>query len=115
MQWMVTVANCKTIAEEPSLVAAVLRAARRSYNYAAEHRDEFADFCADFFGVDATTMLRALDREVDNLHYDCEVDVPGLQLTIDLQRRLGAFVSPMSTSDIVDLRFAPTAMSSANS
>jgi NitT/TauT family transport system substrate-binding protein len=115
MQWMVTVANCKTIAEEPSLVAAVLRAARRSYNYAAEHRDEFADYCANFFGVDATTMLRALDREVDNLHYDCEVDVPGLQLTIDLQRRLGAFVSPMSASDIVDLRFIPTAMSLASS
>lgn len=109
MQWMVTVANSKMIEEEPSLVAAVLRAARRSYRYAAEHREELAQFCADYYGVDAPTMLRALDRENENLHYDCEVDVAGLQLTIDLQRRLGAFASPMSASDIVDLRFAPTA------
>lgn len=114
MQWMVTVANCNTIEEEPSLVAAVLAAARRSYHYAAEHRGEFADFCAELFGVDATTMLRAIDREANNLHYDCEVDVPGLQLAIDLQRRLGAFVSPMSAADVVDLRFIPTAMASAS-
>jgi ABC-type nitrate/sulfonate/bicarbonate transport system substrate-binding protein len=113
MQWMVTVANNKMIEKEPSLVAAVLRAARRSYRYAAEHQEEFAQFCADYYGVDATTMLRAIDREANNLHYDCEVDVAGLQLTIDLQRRLGAFEVPMAAADIVDLRFAPTTGASA--
>ena len=107
MQWMVTVANCLVLEEEPSLVDAVLRACRRSYRYVLEHRDEFARFGATYFGIDVPTMLRAIERERDGMHYDCELDMPGLDLAIDLQRRLGAFSIPMRASDITDLRHLP--------
>ena len=107
MQWMVTVANSTVIEREPSLVAAVLRACRRSYHYSVEHRDEFARFGASHFGIDVPTMLRAIERERGDMHYDCEVDLPGLDLAIDLQRRLGAFTTPLQAREITDLRHLP--------
>jgi ABC-type nitrate/sulfonate/bicarbonate transport system substrate-binding protein len=107
MQWMVTVANCSFIDREPSLVEAVLRACRRSYHHTVAHRDEFARFGAAYFEIDVPTMLRAIDREREDMHYDCEVDMPGLELAIDLQRRLGAFRKPLRASDITDLRHLP--------
>lgn len=107
MQWMVTVANLNLINGEPSLVSAVLRASRHSYHYAAEHCEEFARFCANYYGTDSTAMLRAVEREKGNLHYDCEIDVAGLDLAIDLQRHLGAFKSPIRAIDIIDLQFTP--------
>ena len=105
MQWMVKVANSRVIEREPSLVNAVLRACRRSYHHTVENRDEFAAFGAAYFDIDARTMARAIDRERHDMHYDCEVDMPGLDLAIDLQRKLGAFTVPLRASDITDLRF----------
>jgi NitT/TauT family transport system substrate-binding protein len=107
MQWMVTVANSRVIDREPSLVVAVLRACRRSYHYALEYRQEFASFGATYLGIDVPTMVRAIEREQQDMHYDCEVDMPGLDLAIDLQRRLGAFTAPLRASDITDLRHLP--------
>lgn len=107
MQWMVTVANCDVIEREPELVRAVLRACRRSYHYAEANPDEFARFGAKFFDIDVPTMLRAIERERQDMHHDCEVDLPGLELAIDLQRRLGAFSTELRASDITDLRYLP--------
>ena len=108
MQWMVTVANCDVIEREPELVRAVLRACRRSYHYAAENSIEFARFGAKTFNIDVPTMLRAIERERNDMHYDCDVDLPGLDLAIDLQRRLGAFATPLRASDITDLAYLPS-------
>ncbi len=110
MQWMVTVANCGVLESEPALVRSVLHASRESYHYAAENRDEFAQFGAKLYGMDVPTMLRAIEREIDDVHYDCEIDLPGLDLAIDLQRKLGAFDVPMRAADITDLRFIPVLM-----
>ncbi len=108
MQWMVTVANRDVIAREPALIEAVLRASRASYHYAADNQDEYARFGADFYGIDIATMKRAIEREAEGVHCDCEIDMPGLDLAIDLQHRLGAFTTPMRGEDITDLRFLPT-------
>lgn len=107
MQWMVVVANSDFLGREPEAVRAVLRASRRSYHYVAEHPGEFAEFCARHLGTDAATILASIERERGDLHYDCEVDMPGLDLAIDLQHRLGAFTRPLSATDIVDLRHLP--------
>jgi ABC-type nitrate/sulfonate/bicarbonate transport system substrate-binding protein len=107
MQWMVIVANCDVIERDPELVCAVLRACRRSYHHAAENPDEFAKFCARFFGSSVPAVRRAVDRERQDMHYDCEVDLVGLDLAIDLQRRLGAFSSGLRATDIVDLSYLP--------
>lgn len=109
MQWMVTVANTGFIQREPELVRAVLRACRRSYQYALAHREEFAQFGADYFHVDVPTMLRALQREEKDMHHECEIDMPGLDMAIELQRRLGAITTPLSADDITDLRYMPGA------
>lgn len=107
MQWMVVVANRDFLARSPELAAAVLRASRRSYHYVAAHPEEFAQFCADHLGTDASTILASIERERGDMHPDCEIDMDGLELAIDLQRRLGAFDKPMTAGDIVDLRYLP--------
>ncbi len=107
MQWSVTVANCDVIEHEPALVAAVLRGCKRSYQYSAEHDDEFAEFGAGHYGIDKATMLRSMERERTDLHHECVVDMAGLDLAIDLQHRLGAFAAPMRATEITDLRYLP--------
>jgi NitT/TauT family transport system substrate-binding protein len=107
MQWSVTVANCDVIEREPELVRAVLRACKRSYQYSAANDDEFAEFGAGHYGIDKATMLRSMQRERSDLHHECRVDMAGLDLAIDLQRRLGAFTVPMRAADITDLRYLP--------
>jgi NitT/TauT family transport system substrate-binding protein len=107
MQWMVVVANRDFLANSSDLVAAILRASRRSYHYVAKHPKEFADFCAAYLKTDAATILTSIERERGDMHYDCEVDMDGLDLAIELQRRLGAFDRPIRAADLVDLRHVP--------
>lgn len=109
MQWGVVVALPETLERQSDLVRAVLRACRRSYRYAADHRDEWADFAADYFGVERTTMLRSIARELDGLRFDGDISLADLQQAIDLQLKLGAITGPMNAEAITDLRFAPRA------
>jgi len=105
MQWSIAVANLDTIADSPDLVEAVLRGCRRSYRYAADNRDEWADFGARYFGVPRETMVDSIAREFHDLHFDCAVDLEGLNAVISLQRKLGAVSRPLRVDEIVDFRF----------
>ena len=107
MQWSVVVANKDALGRDPNLIAAVLRGCRRSYRYAAENRDEWADFGAHYFNISRETMMKSIEREFADLHFDCAVDLEGLEAAIGLQYKLGAIAAPLSPSDIVDARFAP--------
>ena len=107
MQWTVTVANNDVIEDEPELVKAVLRGCVESYRHAAANPDELAEFGAAYFGIHPDTMARSIRRESSDLHSEGEVDLPGLQQAIDLQRRLGAFDTPLAATDLVDPRFLP--------
>lgn len=105
MQWTVAVANDNVLVADPILVAAVLRGCRRSYHYAADNRDEWADFGAHYFRISRETMMRSIVREFGDLHFDCAIDFDGLQAAIDLQQKLGAVTAPLSLAGIVDYRF----------
>jgi NitT/TauT family transport system substrate-binding protein len=105
MQWTVAVANTDALAAEPTMVQAVLRACRRSYHYAARNREEWADFGARHFGIAPEIMTACIAREIDDLHFDCEIDLPGLEAAIALQHGLGALPRPLEIGEIVDLRF----------
>jgi NitT/TauT family transport system substrate-binding protein len=105
MQWSIAVANRGTIEDEPELIAAVLRGCRQSYRYAAANRDEWAAFGARLFDIEQRTMKGSIDREFDDLHFDCQVDVEGLEAAIVLQRKLGAFPEGLQAADVADLRF----------
>jgi NitT/TauT family transport system substrate-binding protein len=107
MQWSVVVAGAAAIANEPELIRAVLRGCQKSYHYAADHRDEWIAFGAEYFGIERATMAKSIEREGGGLHFDGAIDMPGLQQAIDLQVRLGALKQPMPARDIVDLRFVP--------
>jgi ABC-type nitrate/sulfonate/bicarbonate transport system substrate-binding protein len=101
------VANDDVLAQEPNLVDAVLRGCRRSYRYAAQNRAEWADFGAQYFGIKQDTMTKSIDREFDDLHFDCEIDLAGMGAAIALQQKLGAMALPIRLADIVDARFSP--------
>jgi ABC-type nitrate/sulfonate/bicarbonate transport system substrate-binding protein len=105
MQWTIAVANNDFLLKEPNLVTAVLRGCRRSYHYAADHRDEWADFGASHFGISRQAMARSINREFNSLHFDCRVDRDGMEAAIALQRNLGAITQSMKLSDIIDPRF----------
>ena len=105
MQWTIAVANDGVLAAEPDLVSAVLRGCRRSYRYAADNRDEWADFGAHYFKISRQTMMKSIERELSDLHFDCAIDFGGLQAALDLQRKLGAVTAPLSLAEIVDHRF----------
>lgn len=105
MQWSIAVANNGVLANEPNLVAGVLRGCRRSYRYAADHRDEWAEFGASHFGISRETMARSIDREFSDLHFDCEIDREGMEAAIALQQKLGAVKKPLQLSEIADARF----------
>ena len=107
MQWSVVVAGPDTLADEPELIRAVLRGCQKSYHYAADHRDEWIAFGADYFGIARETMARSIEREFSGLHCDGEIEMRALQQAIDLQMRLGAIKQPLRAEDIVDLRFLP--------
>jgi NitT/TauT family transport system substrate-binding protein len=106
MQWSIAVANCEMLEREPDLVGAVLRGCRRSYRHAAQNRDEWADFGAHYYGIAPATMMKSIDRELGDLHFDCEIDYEGLEAAIALQQKLGAVRRPIRMTDIIDARFA---------
>lgn len=107
MQWSVIAANPRMIESEPELLKAALRGAQRSHRHCRENPEEWAAYSARHFGTGVPTMRRAIARELQDLHMDCEIDMAGLEQAIALQRRLGALTVPMGAQDIVDLRFLP--------
>jgi ABC-type nitrate/sulfonate/bicarbonate transport system substrate-binding protein len=106
MQWTIVVANHYALTREPDLISAVLRGCRRSYRYAAENREEWADFGAHYFGIPRATMMRSIAREFDDLHFECEIDRAGLAAAIALQQKLGSVPQSLQLTDILDSRFA---------
>jgi ABC-type nitrate/sulfonate/bicarbonate transport system substrate-binding protein len=105
MQWSIVVANQTALETEPELLGAVLRGCRRSYRYAAEHRDEWADFGAAYFDISRAVMTRSIAREIDDLHFDGQIDRPGLAAALVLQRKLGGVTRDVALADTVDLRY----------
>jgi ABC-type nitrate/sulfonate/bicarbonate transport system substrate-binding protein len=105
MQWSIVVANDNALQTQAELLSAVLRGCRRSYRYAADNRDEWAAFGARHFGIPATVMARSIAREIEDLHFDNQIDLPGLTAAIALQRKLGGVTRELYTADIADLRF----------
>jgi NitT/TauT family transport system substrate-binding protein len=106
-QWIVRVARTELIERDPELVAAVLRACRRSARYAAAHVDEFTVFMARRYGASDDAARRAVAREMPHYQLDCHVDMAGLQCSVDMQYELGGIDRPMQAKDFTDLRFQP--------
>lgn len=105
MQWTIAVANSDFLAKEPNLVRALLRGCRRCYHYAADNRDEWAAFGARHFGITRETMAKSIERELQDLHFDCEIDAEGIEAAVALQRKLGALTRPIRLADILATEF----------
>ena len=106
-QWIVRVAHADFIENEPDLVAAVLRGCRRSAHYAARHADEFAAFVARRYGTSERAAQRAVARELPHYQLDCQIDLSGLQASVDMLYEFGGIERPMRAEDFTDLRFQP--------
>lgn len=106
-QWIVRVANAAFIEQEPELVASVLRGCRRSAHYAASHSGEFTAFVAKLYGASEAAARRALARELPHYQLDCQLDMPGLQASLDLLHEYDSIDGPLRAEDFTDLRFQP--------
>jgi NitT/TauT family transport system substrate-binding protein len=108
MQWGLIVANTAFLEQEPDLVEAILRGCKASNRFAREHQEDFIEFGARHYRIDEETMASSLARELVSLHNDCDIDLEGLDMAIQLQRRLGAFTTPLRADEIIDLRYLPS-------
>jgi ABC-type nitrate/sulfonate/bicarbonate transport system substrate-binding protein len=113
-QWIVRVANSDFIAREPDLVAAVLRGCQASAHYAASHSAEFAAFVATLYGANEDAVRRAVARELPAYQLDCQIDLAGLQASLDMLCDYGSLERPLQAEDYVDLRFQPEPQSGSN-
>ena len=62
-------------------------------------------------------MAKSIDREFDDLHFDCEIDRDGMEAAITLQRKLGSVTGHLELNDILDSRCdtsSPTRWAFAN-
>ncbi len=109
MQWTIMVANNDLLLHEPELIRGFLSGCRRSYRYAAEYREEWGDFGAQYFRIPRSTMMQAIARELPDLHFDCEVDIEGLAAAMALQQRLGSVPASLRLNDVLDQRFIVSA------
>lgn len=89
-QWSVQVANRQFALEEPEMLEAALRAARRSQSYAIENLGEWADFNARILNLDEATAKAAIERDLPFLSGDGQLDIEGLENVIALQAKMGA-------------------------
>jgi NitT/TauT family transport system substrate-binding protein len=106
-QWIIRVAHKGFIAEEPELAAAVLRGCRRAAHYAADNRDEFAAFVARQYNTTPAVAGRAMARELAHYQLDCQIDMPGLQCSLDMLHEFGGIARPRRAEEFTDLRFQP--------
>jgi NitT/TauT family transport system substrate-binding protein len=106
-QWIVRVARTDLIENDPDLVATVLRGCQRSANYAAQHTDQWVAFAARQYGISESAAQRAVERELPHFQLDCQIDVAGLQQSVDMQYELGGIDRKLTVADVSDLRFQP--------
>lgn len=104
-QWIVRVANIDLIERDPDLVAAVLRGCRRAAHHAARHVDEFSHFVAQYYGTSERAAHRAVQRELPLYQLDCQIDIAGLQNSVDLLYENEGLKRPMQAREFTDLRF----------
>ncbi len=104
-QWIVRVANSDLIERDPNLINTVLRGCRRAAHYAADHIDAFSLFIARYYGASDSAARRAVQRELPLYQLDCQLDMSGLQHSVDLLHEFGGIDQPMQATDFVDLRF----------
>jgi ABC-type nitrate/sulfonate/bicarbonate transport system substrate-binding protein len=107
LQWIIQVANRDFLEAEPELVRKVLRAAQRASRYLGEHRDEFVDYTASFYGIPVDVAAIAVRRELPFLHFDGQLDLEGLRRAIELQHHLGAIPENLPVEYFVASGYEP--------
>ncbi|MBN8999364.1 MAG: ABC transporter substrate-binding protein [Rhizobiales bacterium] len=111
IQWSIQIASEAFIAREPSLLADVLEAVRRTGHYVRDNPDEWRAFVQKLFGIDEVIAARAIAYELPYLHFDGQIDLPGLERALDLQYRVGSTPRRLSVDEVADLRYQPAASS----
>lgn len=104
-QWIVRVANLDLIEQDPDLIEAVLRGCRLSAHHAKDNIDAFSAFVARYYETSLRTAQRAMHRELPLYQLDCELDMTGLQNSVDMLYELGGIDRPRKAMEFTDMRF----------
>ncbi|MBN9026282.1 MAG: ABC transporter substrate-binding protein [Rhizobiales bacterium] len=107
IQWSIQIASEAFIAREPELLRDVLEIVRRTGHYVRDNPDEWRAFVARLFDVSDEIAARSIGYELPYLHFDGQIDGPGLERALDLQYRIGSTERRLSVDEVVDLRYQP--------
>jgi ABC-type nitrate/sulfonate/bicarbonate transport system substrate-binding protein len=107
LQWVIQVGNEDFLRREPELSRKFLRVAQRSSRYMAEHPEEWIAFNAKLFGMSREIAATSVARERPSLHFDGQLDRPGLERAIELQHHLGAIKEKLPLDRFVAEGFEP--------
>lgn len=107
LQWVIQVANEELLRNEPDLVRRFLRITQRASRYLADHPEEWVEFNAMLFGITREIAARSVARERPTLHFDGQLDRPGLERAIALQHHLGAIKEMLPLNYFVAEGFQP--------
>lgn len=107
IQWSIQIASEAFIAREPVLLRDVLEIVRRTAQYLRDNPDEWRAFVARLHGISEEVAARSIDLELPYLHFDGQIDGPGLERALDLQYRIGSTSRRLSVDEVVDLRYQP--------
>jgi ABC-type nitrate/sulfonate/bicarbonate transport system substrate-binding protein len=107
LQWVIQVANDEFLAREPDLVRKILRITQKSSQHLLTHRDEWIDFVAAVHEVPRDVAGNSITRELPFLHFDGQLDFPGLERAVALQHQLGAIAKVLPIEHYVAADFKP--------
>ena len=99
------VANSQFLEREPDVVANVLHGCRLAAHHAAQNVNDFARFVARYYDASETAARHAVDRELPRYQLDCQLDMTGLQNSVDMLHELGGIPRAMKAREFTDLRF----------
>lgn len=109
IQWSIQIASEAFIAREPSLLADTLEIVRWTGRHVRDNPDEWRAFVQKLFGIDEAIAARAIAYDLPYLHFDGQIDLPGLERALDLQHRIGSTPRRLAVDEVVDLRYQPQA------
>jgi ABC-type nitrate/sulfonate/bicarbonate transport system substrate-binding protein len=107
LQWSIQVANDDFLRDHPDIVRRFLKITQRAARYLDDHVDEAIAFNQKLFNLPHDLAVKSVTRERPTLHFDGQLDHPGLKQAIGLQHRLGAITEVKPPAAFVAEGFQP--------
>ena len=104
-QWSVRVANEALLERDPDLVATVLEGCNVASHLAVTETEAFLAFVAHYYGTSVDEVRPAIRREVPRYQTGGKLDIPGLEIAVQMMHELGGIDRRVTVDSFCDFRF----------